>query len=158
MLSLLNIESCVWNCLKFCHANQTKFWRKNIFEIVFKRWNWILEDYPLLCGVPVADPQVLKRQESQRGPRRGAIMVGRVVILVSNGAHRAKGSCVTGSPSAKSGQEVAPRPPTLYPDVESNKLPYSSGVPPLLCICTPPIRIIMPLLTGSPFFLSSNPS
>lgn len=71
MVSLLNIGSCVWSCLKFCHANQLEFWRKMVLKD-FKNWTWTLEDSSFLLESGVVGPQVLRRQVGQAGPRKGS--------------------------------------------------------------------------------------
>ena len=70
MVSLLNIGSCVWSCLKFCHANQLEFWRKMVLKD-FKNWTWTLEDSSFLLESGVVGPQDLRRQVGQAGPRKG---------------------------------------------------------------------------------------
>lgn len=61
------------------------------------------------CCRGIAEPQILKRRPGQTGPRKGGLgWAGR--LSISDGAGRAKGSRVTGSPSARGGQVVAPSP------------------------------------------------
>lgn len=109
--------------------------KKNIFEICFRRWKWTLEDYPLLCGIKSSWSPSLKRQESQRVlGRRDHGGRGRLTSLSQMGPimPRAHVSLVLQVPRV--GRRWQQAPPTLNPDDGRDKLPHSSGVPPLLCI------------------------